>query len=58
MKDFRASEAVFICDECGDELKVIDSIYDEVKKFWELDLECRNCGPQGKDYISVDDDPI
>lgn len=59
MKDFRASEQIFLCDECGEEMKVLNSVYVErldenikdAVKYWDLDLECRNCGPQGKDRI-------
>lgn len=51
MKDFRASEAVFICDDCGSELKILNAAHDEFEGRWEVDLECRECGPQGKDFL-------
>lgn len=53
MKNFRASEAIFVCDECGDEVKVIGSEYHEHSGEYELDLECRNCGPLGIDFIQA-----
>lgn len=60
MKDFKASEAIFICDDCGDELKVVKSEYVEEldkTKFdsvcgWWLDLVCRVCGPQGREWLA------
>lgn len=56
MKDFRASEAVFICDECGEELKILDAEWKEDVSQWEVDLECRECGPQGKDFTDYHSD--
>lgn len=59
MKDFKASEHIFICDDCGDEMKVLNSVYLEGLDgtgYWEFDLECRNCGPQGKDFIYDNND--
>lgn len=51
MKDFKASEQVYLCDECGQEMKVLDAQHNEELARWEFDLECRECGPQGKDWL-------
>lgn len=52
MKNFKASEAVYLCDECGDELKVVDSEYEqEPYKGWWLEVDCRECGPQGREWL-------
>lgn len=51
MRNFKASQATFICEDCGDELKVVQSDFAAEDNAWWVDLECRQCGPYGRERL-------
>lgn len=54
MKDFRVSDAVYLCEECGEEMKVLSTEEDDFSTGVYIDLECRGCGPQGRAWIDLE----